>query len=72
MPLRRASTSYFFLRDEDVDGRVKPGHDGTMNLDLPVGVVEPSGNDEIRMLRRLALLAVTAWTPASQAIRTIP
>jgi hypothetical protein len=29
MPLCRASTSYF-LQDEDVDGRVKPGHDGRM------------------------------------------
>jgi hypothetical protein len=30
MPLCRASTSYFFLRDEGVDGRIKPGHDGRM------------------------------------------
>jgi hypothetical protein len=24
-----------FLRDEDVDGRDKPGHDGRMIVDLP-------------------------------------
>src|SRR5438034_11647434 len=52
----------FFLRDEDVDGRVKPGHDGRMHVDLPVRIVEPSGHDEFGLLRRFALLAMTAGT----------
>jgi hypothetical protein len=32
-------TSYFFLRDEDVEGRVKPGHDGRMIVERPDSVI---------------------------------
>jgi hypothetical protein len=37
--MSRASTSWRFAAKEDVDGRVKPGHDGDEGAHLPVGAL---------------------------------